>query len=574
MAQFEDYQNVDQEDIDDYHNIILVKIGAPQSGAALYYKEEWTNQDIRVYAKPPEGDYIVEMKTEESDGWQERDTITVSKNQTVQARVINRFSKKASDITEKDVLYIDKVNPTTTAPTLSSTSNSVIVNFKQEDFEETDISGVSGLNEDTIRFNIKKTDESKWDETKWQASGTFTNLEANTSYDIKTKVTDNAGNIAESTVATIKTDAVPTVATDGSSDTLKLTETPDSWTNTDVKVSATTNTSGYTMQMSTDGTNYNNVSSLTFSGNGTAYARLWDGYNGGSAASKAITNIDKSAPTITSAEVKNLSSTGYDVSVYGVTDNQSGVNRVAFPTWTDYNGQDEIQSNWWASGSSAVGENQGNGTWHYRVNTSSHNYEAGAYNTHVYVYDNQGNSACVWTTAITVPTVTAYFNGNGGSNGSAITKPYGQALGSLPSSGRTGYTFAGWFTAASGGSQISSSTTMPSGNTTYYAQWKSNTYVQVRGQYDTYHNVYNGTSDSVIYYAQWAEGTEIERCYQTYGYCVNVWDRIYDANGNYTNATIYVNGKHDKYQRYKYHTDGLKATITGPGFSAVVTLRH
>ena len=33
-----------------------------------------------------------------------------------------------------------------------------------------------------------------------------------------------------------------------------------------------------------------------------------------------------------------------------------------------------------------------------------HNYEAGAYNTHVYVYDNQGNSACVWTTAITVPT--------------------------------------------------------------------------------------------------------------------------------------------------------------------------
>ena len=115
---------------------------------------------------------------------------------------------------------------------------------------------------------------------------------------------------------------------------------------------------------------------------------------------------------------------------------------------------------------------------------------------------------------------------------------------------------------------------MPSGNTTYYAQWKSNTYVQVRGQYDTYHNVYNGTSDSVIYYAQWAEGTEIERCYQTYGYCVNVWDRIYDANGNYTNATIYVNGKHDKYQRYKYHTDGLKATITGPGFSAVVTLRH
>ena len=71
---------------------------------------------------------------------------------------------------------------------------------------------------------------------------------------------------------------------------------------------------------------------------------------------------------------------------------------------------------------------------------------------------------------------TISFNGNGGSNGTAITgKSYGSNLGTLPSSTRTGYTFKGWYTATSGGSQISS-TTKATGSTTYYAQWTKNSY--------------------------------------------------------------------------------------------------
>ena len=46
---------------------------------------------------------------------------------------------------------------------------------------------------------------------------------------------------------------------------------------------------------------------------------------------------------------------------------------------------------------------------------------------------------------------TATFNGNGGSNGTSITKLWGNQLGTLPSSTKTGYTFQGWYTAASGG---------------------------------------------------------------------------------------------------------------------------
>lgn len=71
---------------------------------------------------------------------------------------------------------------------------------------------------------------------------------------------------------------------------------------------------------------------------------------------------------------------------------------------------------------------------------------------------------------------TAYFNGNGGSNGTAIKKNYGTQLGTLPSSSRTGYTFTGWYTASTGGTKISTTTTMPAGNVTYYAHWSINQY--------------------------------------------------------------------------------------------------
>ena len=68
------------------------------------------------------------------------------------------------------------------------------------------------------------------------------------------------------------------------------------------------------------------------------------------------------------------------------------------------------------------------------------------------------------------------FNANGGMV-SAPTRwlADGSVVGPLPTPSRTGYTFAGWFTATSGGSQISASTTV-SANVTYYAHWTANKY--------------------------------------------------------------------------------------------------
>jgi len=136
-------------------------------------------------------------------------------------------------------------------------------------------------------------------------------------------------------------------------------------------------------------------------------------------------NLDNEGPTYTSVEIKNVTKDGYDVYVYGVTDlEKSGVNRVQFPTWTDANGQDDIQTDWW-SNSVAKGINQGNGTWYYRVNASDHNYEEGFYNTHIYFYDNLGNETGITTNGAiidrTAPTLEITASENSPTNASSIT---------------------------------------------------------------------------------------------------------------------------------------------------------
>ena len=68
------------------------------------------------------------------------------------------------------------------------------------------------------------------------------------------------------------------------------------------------------------------------------------------------------------------------------------------------------------------------------------------------------------------------WNANGGTtDASAIAYSEGAFLGELPAAYKDGYTLAGWFTAASGGTQIAQ-TTKVTANTTYYAHWTPKTY--------------------------------------------------------------------------------------------------
>ncbi len=79
---------------------------------------------------------------------------------------------------------------------------------------------------------------------------------------------------------------------------------------------------------------------------------------------------------------------------------------------------------------------------------------------------------------INTKSVTITFNANGGSVSptSQSYTAYG-AYGSLPTpTAPTGYTFSGWFTDANGGTQVTTSATVPAAATTLYAHWTANTY--------------------------------------------------------------------------------------------------
>ena len=65
---------------------------------------------------------------------------------------------------------------------------------------------------------------------------------------------------------------------------------------------------------------------------------------------------------------------------------------------------------------------------------------------------------------------TITFDANGGEGGTSTSLSYDTTLGTLPEATRYDFDFGGWWTAANGGLEISSSTKV-TGNVTYYAHW-------------------------------------------------------------------------------------------------------
>lgn len=72
-----------------------------------------------------------------------------------------------------------------------------------------------------------------------------------------------------------------------------------------------------------------------------------------------------------------------------------GVSRVLFPTWTVANGQDDLGDWTNTKAYKYTGTRQSDGSYVYTVKKSDHNNEDGMYVTHIYVYDNYGQSVSV-----------------------------------------------------------------------------------------------------------------------------------------------------------------------------------
>lgn len=110
--------------------------------------------------------------------------------------------------------------------------------------------------------------------------------------------------------------------------------------------------------------------------------------------------------------------------------------------------------------------------WRYNNSSASGGYSESTTNPLKIIVTGKRDITAVFE----LKSYTVTWNANGGTvSPASTTKTHGSTLGTLPTPTRAAtdeysYTFAGWFTAASGGTQISSTTTV-TGNVTYYAHW-------------------------------------------------------------------------------------------------------
>lgn len=118
---------------------------------------------------------------------------------------------------------------------------------------------------------------------------------------------------------------------------------------------------------------------------------------------------DSQMPVISDVAVTDISAAGYTVTCK-ITDNW-GLKKVAFPTWTVANDQDDLPADFM---NTQQGTKNGS-TYTFRVKASDHNNETGKYVTHIYAVDKGGNTVRVVVDLVAVedpvqtvvPTVTA-----------------------------------------------------------------------------------------------------------------------------------------------------------------------
>jgi hypothetical protein len=98
-----------------------------------------------------------------------------------------------------------------------------------------------------------------------------------------------------------------------------------------------------------------------------------------------IEAYDNQYPVVSNVKISDISAEGYTVSCT-VTDDW-GVSKVAFPTWTLLNDQDDLAAHFMET---QKGTKNGD-TYTFRVEASDHNWESGQYVTHIYAEDKGGN---------------------------------------------------------------------------------------------------------------------------------------------------------------------------------------
>ena len=174
------------------------------------------------------------------------------------------------------------------------------------------------------------------------------------------------------------------------------------------------------------------------------------------------------------------------------------------------------------------------------------------------------------------PIDTVAFNSDGGAAVSSQSGPDGSSI-TLPSDTYPGYYFHGWFTAASGGSEVGgagSSYTVPAGGATLYAQWSENWFDTVS---------FNSDGGATVSSLSGPDGSSITLPSDTYpGYSFDGWftqatggTLVGGAGSSYTvpegGTTLYAQWSENPIDTVAFNSDGgaSVSSLSGPDGGSV-----
>ena len=168
----------------------------------------------------------------------------------------------------------------------------------------------------------------------------------------------------------------------------------------------------------------------------------------------------------------------------------------------------------------------------------------------------------------TANTYTVTFDANGGTTSTAnTTVTYDSTYGTLPTPTRTGYTFAGWYTAKTSGSKVESTTKVAiTSAQTLYARWTANTYTVT---FDANGGTTSTASKTVTYDSTYGE---LPRPTRT-GYAFDGW--YYDLSDDLEvddSCVVNVASNHTLYARW--YAISVKVTFDANGGTASSTEKN
>ncbi len=304
--------------------VTLTKITAGNETITLEPNNtNWTNNPVIINATNSDTRYTIQL-SKDGENWEDVDSITVTENGTVYARLTDGINY--GEYATIEITNIDTTKPTGTVQLVDKTSKTMNIKVLAED----ERSGIASI---TYYYNLpgeaaqsktipyKTVNGNETGDLSVEEQQLFENLK-NGTYTVWAVITDVAGNQTTTEKIQVELDTI-------TSGNVALTLTPSNtnWTKETVTVNVTSTDTKYDIQISTDGTNWETKNEITVNANGTIYARLYDGINGGEYATYTVGNIDTEDPTITTNLSGTPSSTSINLSV-GVTDSTSGISEI------------------------------------------------------------------------------------------------------------------------------------------------------------------------------------------------------------------------------------------------------